>query len=162
MTTTQKLNAAVQGHALTIKLERLQASMNALAVEMGEARQATQAMLEAFQFEKVEAARATEGWRGPLTGITKDQPVPGVTNPGLPYGVTAQWETTANPGRTQVTSPVPAAKAAGKVNLTDKARQLINTGHSYQGAINKLVADHPDRDREHIRRAVGRANGGKK
>lgn len=154
MTTTQKLNAATQGHALTIKLERLQASMNALAVEMGEARQATQAMLEAFQFEKVEAARATEGWRGPLTGITKDQPAPTVT---------MQWGSTANPERTQVVSPAPVAKTAGKaVNLTDKARQLINTGHSYQGAINKLVADHPDRDREHIRRAVGRANGGKK
>lgn len=89
-------------------------------------------------------------WKAALSGLT--------FSPATSTAAVAAHPAPQGYANVPVAAPVVTGRAA---NLTEEARKLLHTGHSYEGAIRKLEVLHPTREREHIRRAVGRANGGK-
>lgn len=143
--------------AISADLDRLSDNLTTLSANLGVSGSAAVSINRAVEQLKAEIqANDDNAWKAALSGITR---------PGTHQAANAAPAGT--PANTGTGAPIPGyanvpAPAVGKpVNLTEEARKLLHTGHSYEGAIKKLVAQNPSRDREHIRRAVGRANGGK-
>lgn len=131
----------------------IQQSLHELAIKAAKASKDAESL--AKELDREEAHRASlAGPLGAFTGLVKGStPVP-APMPSYPAGQVINV-----PGGTRLNVASPAAQKAA--NLTDEARKLINTGASYDRAIAVLTAKYPTREREHIRRAVGRANGGR-
>jgi|SRR5579859_781565 len=148
-----------QVKALAKNFEDIQQGLHSLGIVAAVASKNAMSLarvLEVDEANQAKAAANAEALRGPLgafAGITKGstQPVPMPTYPAQPNVINVPS------GRLNVANE----KAQKAANLTDEARKLINTGASYDRAIAILMAKYPLREREHIRRAVGRANGGR-
>lgn len=134
--------------------EEIQQGLHGLAIKAAQAAKNAESL--ARELDREEAHRAQlAGPLGAFTGLVKGStPVP-APMPSYPAGPTV----INVPADTRLNVASPAAQKAA--NLTDEARKLINTGASYDRAIAILTAKYPTREREHIRRAVGRANGGR-
>lgn len=119
--------------------------------------------LEAAEAAEVERVKQAMGNRPQITvdpnmplmdrlfPKTQPVPMPAYEMPGrMPIGTT-------NP-----VSPTVVVNAPAKPkNLTNEARALIQTGHSYERAVSKLQAKYPGHPADNVRRAVGRARDGR-
>ena len=143
-----------QVKALAKNFEDIQQGLHSLAIVAAQATRDAVSLARVLEVDEAHQAKAVanaEALRGPLgafVGITKGSPQP-VPMPSYPV----------TPPQTRLN--VANERAQKAANLTDEARKLINTGASYDRAIAILMAKYPLREREHIRRAVGRANGGR-
>lgn len=109
------------------------------------------AKAEAAEVERFKLKQAQGDPNVPLMErlFPKSQPVPMPTYPTSPTVTVTR------------TNPAQSAAPARPKNLTNEARALIQTGHSYERAVRKLQEKYPNHPADHVRRAVGRARDGR-